>query len=150
MTFRMIFTSDWDSLYVQAATADADSLLLHPPLLVWVTTNKPQYSEGAVDWTTLACTVLAILRVVHCLEFGFAYNMGDVLRQPACVIVALISCAADSWWGVCWWEVCRWNRSWVFKALCEAAFCMCCQHIPHSCASIFIGHVDREDQAAHL
>ncbi len=144
MTFRKCYLPVIGTLYVQAAAADANSLLLQPPLLVWLTTNKPQYSEGAVDWTTLAFTSLTKLRVAH-FSILLADNVGNVLRQPSCVIVALIDCAANSWWGGCWW-----NRSWVSKALCEAAFCMCRQHVPHSCASIFIGHIDREDQTAHL
>ena len=75
-------------MYIHTAAANADCLLLHPPLLVWVTAHKLQYSEGAVDWTALTVTLLATFKVVHSIPI--AYDMGNVLREPSCIVVTLI------------------------------------------------------------
>ena len=129
------------SVYVHTAAADADHLVLHPPLLVWLTAYKPQHSQGAKDWFALAFTLSVIPGVIHL--FSLAHHMGNVWREPACIVVTLVLQAAHSRHGESWCD-----GRLVLKALCVVALFVCIQHSPGGVGPVLIGQVDREGHTA--
>ena len=130
--------------YACTAAADADHLVLHPPLLVRLTANKPQHSEGAKDWFALAFTLSVIPGVIHL--FSLAHHMGNVWREPTCIVVTLVLQAAHSRHGGESW--CDGRR--VLKARCVVALFVCIQHSPGGGLPVLVGQVDREGHTAVL